>query len=306
MPAKPPVSDEQVAEVYRRLAREGRFPTPGEVSRRITHETGFVVGDRRIKNLIAGLEAPPGRAGGAEPPPDEPPARAGLRDWSDYPRLQLPALVISDLHVPYHDPAWLKRVVEAARARRLRRLVVNGDLIDSKQLGKFKDQSGHTLEEELELASKLLEWLHGPFDEIHVLLGNHDVRVSKALDNQLTPRRVLQWAAGGNAMVYDHHHAYLGAGWLVAHPGNYSVVPGKPAYELAAKHQKHVLIGHTHKLTLTRDLSGRHWAVEGGMMADPRLFAYTHAELRKFPYHQQGAVILTADEKPVLLSPELG
>lgn len=233
-----------------------------------------------------------------------PPARPVI-DWADYPKLDADVLVLSDLHVPYHDTEWVGKCVEIARGMDIKRLIIAGDLLDSKQLGKFADQSEHTLEEEIDQANQLVVWLRSKFEQIDVFPGNHDARFARALGNQISTTKLLEWACGGAATIYSHHHAYVGQTWLVAHPGAYSRIPGRPAEQLAAKFQRSVATAHTHKWALSFDVSGNHWIAEIGACANPRYFGYTHRELRTFPAHQQGALIIDADERPHLLHPKL-
>lgn len=234
-----------------------------------------------------------------------PPVARPMRDWSDYPQLDAGVLVISDLHVPYHDTIWLGKVVDKAVDMGITRCIVAGDLLDSKQLGKFADQSEHTLEEEVDQAHGVIVWLKSRFAQIDVFPGNHDARFARALGNQISTRKLLEWACGSAATIHSHHHAYVGQTWLVAHPGAYSRVPGRPAEQLAAKFQRSVATAHTHKWALSFDVSGNHWIAEIGAIANPDLFGYTHRELRTFPAHQQGALIIDDLERPHLLHPRL-
>lgn len=234
-----------------------------------------------------------------------PPAARHNIDWSDYPTLDAGVLVISDLHIPYHDVNWIAKCVEIAHRMKITKLIIAGDLLDSKQLGKFADQSEHTLEEEIDQAHQLVLWLRSKFEQIDVFPGNHDARFARAIGNQISTSKLLEWACGGAATIHSHHHAYVGQTWLVAHPGVYSRVPGRPAEQLAAKFQRSVATAHTHKWAISTDVSGNHWIAEIGACANPRLFGYTHRELRTFPAHQQGALIIDNEERPHLLHPRL-
>ena len=235
----------------------------------------------------------------------QPPASRQTIDWSQYPELDAGVLVLSDLHIPYHDVDWIAKCVDVARTMGIKRLIIAGDLLDSKQLGKFADQSEHTLEDEVDQAHQLVAWLRSRFEQIDVFPGNHDARFARAVGNQISTTKLLEWACGNAATIHSHHHVYVGQTWLVAHPGAYSRVPGRPAEQLAAKFQRSVATAHTHKWALSFDVSGNHWIAEIGACANPRYFGYTHRELRTFPAHQQGALIIDSDERPHLLHPRL-
>ena len=226
-------------------------------------------------------------------------------DWATYPQIPLPALIISDLHIPYQDSAWLERVVSYAALSGIRRCVVAGDLLDAEKLSVFVTPPGESFEQSLEPARKIIQWLEGFFPEVYIFPGNHDFRFSKKLDRQMSVAYLIRLLAGERTQVYEHHHAFLGDTWLVAHPRGYSRLPTKPALELTSKFGKNVAIGHTHKLSLGTDPSGRHFAIEIGMCADARRIEYLHRELSTAPVPQLGALIIDQNEDPLLLHPRM-
>jgi hypothetical protein len=213
--------------------------------------------------------------------------------------------VRSRIRVRAASCALVEQACREALGRGVRRLLIAGDLIDAKNIAKWSAERSHRLEDELDVARRVIAALAGAF-ETHIILGNHDDRIAKKLDRELSTHRVLEWLLGDGVKVYRHHQAFVGQGWLVAHPGSYSRLPGKPALELSAKYSRHVAIAHTHKWTATRDTSGGRWIIELGGCFNPRSMDYIHRELRTFPHPQQGALILTRAEQPVLLHPELG
>jgi len=251
----PKVSDADLVAWARRYLQTRPDATPKGLSRWLERQGYYAAPSRCARALeIARLgeanEAP--LAQEEKPPQPEPfatlpPPKAPVAH--EYPRIPAPALVISDLHVPAHDPEWLSRVVSAAVSQNIRRVVIAGDLLDFGHLSRWGQERAWTTEEEVEDAGQIILWLRQYFSEIHLLPGNHDDRLSRAIDRELTTRKLLQWISRAHdhpgTHVHWHHHAYVGETWVVAHPAQYSRVPTRPADQLTAKLRKHVAIGHT-------------------------------------------------------------
>jgi hypothetical protein len=225
---------------------------------------------------------------------------------SDYPTIRDGVLVISDLHVPTHSKEWLERVVAHAVKQNVRRLLIAGDLLDGTNMGKHPSNSGEVFEQELELARQVVAWLRQYFSEITVFAGNHDAWFARRIDGQISTAKLLEWVCGdGVKVIRFFEHCLVGDRWLVSHPGVYSRMPSKPAYDLCAIFHRNVAVAHTHKVAMARDVSGKFWALEMGMMGDPRRVAYVHQTLRTYPRHQQGALIIHEGGRPELLHPDL-
>jgi predicted phosphodiesterase len=225
--------------------------------------------------------------------------------WNNYPQLDPGILVMSDLHVPCHDKAWIETVVNYALSKNIRRLLIAGDLLDLAQFAKWPGPTDYNVEMEMDLAEKVLKWLKQYFTQIDIVLGNHDRRFAKKLDNQISPTAMMSKWFAGLAKVHHHDHALVGNTWLVSHPGTYSRVPTKPAYDMCAVYGKNVAVAHTHKLGMARDVSGTKWGVEIGMCADDSKFAYKHMTLTTHPRMQKGSLIIHANESPELLHEDL-
>lgn len=231
----------------------------------------------------------------------------GTPDYGEYPQLPAGALVMGDFHSVAYDPDWLAQVVEKARALQIKRAILNGDLFDFTFFSKFGAERRWTTEQEIDVVRAIVNWIAARFDTVHILPGNHDKRISKKLDHEVSTDyllvSLLSTLGRNNVHVHWHHHAFVGQTWLVAHPKNYSAKPIAPADAYIAKHRRHVAISHTHQWGIAR--YNGFWAVEIGTMSNPGKFAYAHEELNKSPAAERGALIITDDEKPILLHPEL-
>lgn len=93
-------------------------------------------------------------------------------------------LLISDLHIPYHDISAITLAIEYGIKENVNTIFINGDLIDFHQLSRFeKDPRKRSVKQEFEAAKSFLIALRDAFptQEIYWLLGNHDIRYQKWL-----------------------------------------------------------------------------------------------------------------------------
>ena len=222
--------------------------------------------------------------------------------WDDYPQIEPPVLVISDLHIPYHDSDWLDRILIEAKRRDILNLLIAGDLIDSKRVSRWGTEDGLKLDEELDFAKTVIEEIKKHFN-VQIILGNHDERLSNLVGREIRTEQLLsRWL---DVEVHRYHQAYVGSTWLISHPQNYSRMPAQPALALATKYEMNVAVAHTHQFSIARTLSGKWWAVEIGTCMNPELVEYLHRNLSTHPKHQKGALIIESDERPVFLHPDI-
>lgn len=93
-------------------------------------------------------------------------------------------LVISDLHIPYHDVDAITTAIEYGLKNEVNTIFINGDLIDFHQLSRFeKDPRKRSVKEEFSATKHFLQSLREAFPQIDIfwLKGNHDVRYEKWL-----------------------------------------------------------------------------------------------------------------------------
>lgn len=91
-------------------------------------------------------------------------------------------LVLSDIHVPYHDAVALQAAVTFGRKQKPTHVLINGDGIDFYQLSRFdKDPTRRDAISELRDFAQLLVWLRQEFPKARAILkeGNHDERYSR-------------------------------------------------------------------------------------------------------------------------------
>ena len=91
-------------------------------------------------------------------------------------------LVLSDVHLPYHDPTTIKIAVAEARKRNVAGVLLNGDLLDSHEVSDHeKDRDALDYRDELLMGQQFLAWLRGQLPRARIVYkeGNHEQRVSR-------------------------------------------------------------------------------------------------------------------------------
>ncbi len=101
-----------------------------------------------------------------------PPPPAGSSD-------EMKILVLSDLHVPFHNVELLTSAIrEHSDAHTV---VLLGDFLDMYSASRFSRSRHISIEEELRQAAAILEVLSSTFQRVIVLEGNHDTRAQRWL-----------------------------------------------------------------------------------------------------------------------------
>lgn len=89
------------------------------------------------------------------------------------------ALILSDIHVPYHSSKALRAAIEVGRRRDCRILILNGDTLDFHHLSRFvRDPRLRRAKAEIDLVNELLDTLDELFPKARKIWkdGNHDER----------------------------------------------------------------------------------------------------------------------------------
>jgi predicted phosphodiesterase len=89
------------------------------------------------------------------------------------------ALILSDVHVPYHDKDALMCAVNYGKSARAKVVLLNGDVADYYELSKFaKDPRARKWTDEIKMQRHLFAWLRQEFPKARIIykLGNHDER----------------------------------------------------------------------------------------------------------------------------------
>ncbi len=168
-------------------------------------------------------------------------------------------LVISDIHIPYHDVRTIQMAVQEAKRQNVTGIILNGDTLDFYQLSRFcKDPSKPRVKSEIEKGQELLRYLRGTFPKARLIYkeGNHDERLKHYLSerapdlfelddlhlpNLLRAKDVgVEWVGDRRMMQLGklpvlHGHEYQGSGGVM------------PARWLFIRAWSNALCGHFHQ-----------------------------------------------------------
>ena len=93
-------------------------------------------------------------------------------------------LVLSDIHVPFHDSVAIKKAVAYGVENEATDVYINGDLLDFYSLSNFaKDPRERDLHNELKTAAELIEFIRAEINpsKIWLKVGNHEDRFERYL-----------------------------------------------------------------------------------------------------------------------------
>lgn len=105
-------------------------------------------------------------------------------DYTPYKISQSKVLIISDLHLPYHDSQAILTALEYGKKKKVDCILINGDLLDFAGISRHeKDWRQRTVFEEFEAARTFLKGLRKEFPKAKIVykLGNHCERWEKWL-----------------------------------------------------------------------------------------------------------------------------
>lgn len=186
-------------------------------------------------------------------------------------------LIISDLHIPYHDTKSLNCAVNYGLKNNVNTIFINGDLLDCYQLSRFekdpdKRSTYHELEDGREFLARLRKLF--PKAQIYYHLGNHDIRYERFMNYQrimmkdlfgddetsletrldlikqrihlIGDKQITQCGPDGNLMIHHGHYIFRSA----ASP----VSPAKTVYD---KMGISMICGHTHKISEFTRIDGK-------------------------------------------------
>ncbi len=192
-------------------------------------------------------------------------------------------LVISDLHMPYHDEKAVETALKFGLEKKVNTIIINGDLLDFYKLSRFeKDPRKRDISYEIDCAKMFLTRLRQLFPTALIVyyLGNHDLwykryLYAKAPELLGIAEVELNYILGLNDLniIYldnsrgitlgdlniRHGHEFFGSGGV--HPAR--------TYYLKAK--GNILVGHVHRTSFyqTNDIKRKiHGGWSTGCLSD--------------------------------------
>lgn len=218
-------------------------------------------------------------------------------------------LILSDIHIPYHDQAALAVALEYARAYRPTHVVLNGDILDAHEISSHpKDRHNVvTFQDEINEVRQFLRVLRHdhPKAVICYTMGNHEHRLERYLVKhapelssvtQLSLDELLDLPALRIEFVDQRCKVQIGP-FEVFHGSIIRKDAGNSVRGHMTRRGGSVAMGHTHRMGIVArtDRHGVHWGIENGHLSDPDP-TWAHD-----PDWQQGFSVLEVDGAMVSL-----
>ena len=210
-------------------------------------------------------------------------------------------VVLSDIHIPYHDPAAVEVAFQIVDDLQPQRIIILGDLIDFYQISSYDVDparaTGYQLQSDLHAAQAFLQTLRSivePVTQINYILGNHEDRLRKFLWKtpkicgleSLALESLLNLAAYNITMAPN---SLLRSNMLFEHGSIIRKGSGYTAHAQLSTRGISGISGHSHRLSTIyhTDLSGvKLWAENG------HLSTMQPEYLQGQPDWQQGGSVL--------------
>ena len=172
-------------------------------------------------------------------------------------------LLISDLHIPYHNISAITAALDYGKEQDVNTIIINGDLIDFHQISRFdKDPRKRSVKHEFDTAKEFLRILRKEFPkcQIYWIKGNHDVRYEHYLmakapeifdDSYFRLEERLKLSEENIHLIGDK--TIVKAGKLNIHHGHLFfrgfIAPVNSARGLFLRAKESAIVGHVHKIS---------------------------------------------------------
>lgn len=229
------------------------------------------------------------------------------------------AIVTCDFHIPLHQPALINLLVKAAKQEGINKLIIAGDYFNMETFSSYLPyQPEAALEIERHDGNLVMKTLLRTFDEIDLIWGNHDFRLSRKLGFKKSFEECMKWMLEGlsdeemakiriselDYMYYYPESETQGRQIRICHPRDYSKAPLTGAKALAEKHGCSIITAHSHHFAIGVAPDGYNLMIEGGGFFDKARTEYIQKST-KHPEWVPGFTIFK-DGIPTLVSPVFG
>ena len=209
-------------------------------------------------------------------------------DLGDPWKLEGDWMVCGDVHVPFTHWDLAVNVAQVGRKAGIRKLLVAGDLFEFEHFSTYAQLvQTPTWAQERDATRELLSMWLKTFDEIKILMGNHDRRLQKFTQGAFEETDILALVTTNDKVrMSNFGHCEIVSGdvkWRITHPRNYSVNNLVVAETLAMKYQCNIISGHEHHLSMGVTRYGKFIAVNMGCLVDASKLSYVSLDDSKAP-----------------------
>jgi len=194
-------------------------------------------------------------------------------------------ILASDPHFPFYHRGMSALMMLLAKSRKIPALAIGGDFFDNYVFSVFeKHNRDLRWREEREIGKAWMDEMLSVFERIYIIPGNHDKRILSALQFEFTFPEIFELITTSKQVtVFEDPIVELNDDWLLMHPRTYNRRPGGVPIQMAAVYRKNIAMGHTHALSLCRDVSGINRCLELGTLSDPARTDYKTREATTHP-----------------------
>jgi len=184
-------------------------------------------------------------------------------EWEPFvlPKAATRILLLSDIHVPYHNIDAITKAIEYGKQEKVNAIVFNGDTVDCYALSRYeRDPRKRSFAEELEATRQLLKVFRKQFDGVpfYFKLGNHEERYEAYLRTKapeligtadFTMDQLLRFGELGCELIQDKRIIKAGKLSIMhGHEFGRSVFsPVNPARGYYMRAKASVICGHNHQ-----------------------------------------------------------
>ena len=169
-------------------------------------------------------------------------------------------------------------------------------------IGKTVKDGSPSVSQELEVTRKQLNVIGGMFDQVDIVIGNHDGRLLRMLNSATFAddfRRFIG-ATDPKWRIAPYYFSYVvsdGVPFQIEHPKNSAKYS---AQALADKFQCHILMAHSHRVSMVPSRSGHWMGWQIGCCVDERRLPYASQRHNTGDAHALGAAIIRGGYATVL------
>lgn len=214
-------------------------------------------------------------------------------------RLKGDFIIVGDVHCNTVRGDFFRRPLQIAdrHLTRPRQLVIAGDLVNADAWSDYEPRfSTPSWSSEVSAARYFLDTYLKVFDQVYILMGNHDLRPSKRTHYALTPDLIMRMVSADERItVSAWGHCIIDSPsgeWRVTHGSEYSVNQLVVVAQLADKYHQHIIGHHQHHLAVGWSRFGHYVLIDNGGLFDQRQLAYVQMDDNKKPTMKNGFTML--------------
>jgi len=184
-----------------------------------------------------------------------------FKDWEPYPLDCKKALVLGDVHIPYHDRGALEIALEYGYAQGIDTLIFAGDFADHFSISRWeKDPRRKDFNAEIETVYSILTTIREAFPDHQIIwkIGNHEERYVSYMEVKAPEMLGVKQFEFRNIFSLDHFNIQSITDKRIMKIGRLNVIHGhefgkgfsssvNPARGLYLKGKENAICGHLHR-----------------------------------------------------------